>query len=285
MSASLGTALVTGASTGIGAVYADRLAKRGYDLVLVARDEARLNALAERLRVDAKVTVDVIKADLTSHVDLAKVEQRLATDASITLLVNNAGGAASGAFETIGADRFEQLIQLNVVSVTRLSAAVVPNFLKRGKGSIINIASVLAVAPEIGMPVYNATKAFVLSLSQSLNTELGPKGVHIQAVLPAATRTEIWERAGMDLDKVPPESVMDAGDLVDAALAGFDKGETVTVPPLQDERLWQAFEGARKAMLAGLRGDTPAPRYRTRQLVGAGLEDGPDGLPFPLGRE
>jgi short-subunit dehydrogenase len=285
MSQSLGTALVTGASTGIGAVYADRLARRGYDLILVARDEARLNALAERLRAQAKIKVDVIKADLTRREDLAPVEQRLATDATITLLVNNAGASVSGPFETIGPDRFDQLIQLNVTSLTRLSAAVAPNFVKRGKGAIINIASVLAVAPEIGMPVYNATKAFVLSLSQSLNTELGPKGVYIQAVLPAATRTEIWERAGIDLDKFPPEQVMSAGDLVDAALAGFDKGETITFPPLQDEGLWQAFEAARKAMLAGVRGGTPAPRYRSRELVGAGLEDGADGLPFPLGRE
>jgi short-subunit dehydrogenase len=285
MSKSLGTAVVTGASIGIGAVYADRLAKRGYDLVLVARDEARLNALAARLRTEARVKVDVIKADLTSPADRATVEQRLATDGSITLLVNNAGATVSGPFATAGADRFEALIELNVVSVTRLAAAVTPNFLKQGKGAIINLSSVLAVAPEIGMPVYNATKAFVLSLSQSLSTELGPKGVYIQAVLPAATRTEIWERAGIDLDKIPPEQVMSADDLVDAALAGFDKGETVTFPPLQDESLWQAFEASRKAMLAGLRGDTPAPRYRSRQLVGAGLEDGPDGLPFPLGRE
>ena len=285
MSVSKGTALVTGASIGIGAVYADRLAKRGYDLVLVARDEARLNALAERLRTETKVKVDVIKADLTSHTDLAKVEQRLATDATITLLVNNAGATVSGPFAEAGADRFEQLIQLNVTSVTRLAAAVVPNFLKQGKGAIINLSSVLAVAPEIGMPVYNATKAFVLTLSQSLNTELGPKGIYIQSVLPAATRTEIWERAGIDLDKFPPEQVMDVGDLVDAALAGFDKGETITFPPLQDEALWQAFDSARKAMLGGLRGDTPAARYRTRDLVSAGLEDGADGLPFPLGRE
>ena len=284
MSQSLGTAVVTGASSGIGAVYADRLARRGYDLILVARDEQRLNALAERLRAQAKVKVEVIRADLTRHADLAVVEQRLATDSSITLLVNNAGGAASGAFETVGADRFEQLIQLNVTSVTRLSAAVVPNFLARGKGSIINVSSVLALAPEIGMPVYNATKAFVLTLSQSLHTELGPKGVHIQAVLPAATRTEIWERAGMDLDKFPPGSVMDAGDLVDAALVGFDKGETITIPPLQDEGQWLAFEAARKTMLPNLRSDVPAPRYRTGALISEGLEDGPDGLPFSLAR-
>ena len=262
MSQSLGTALVTGASTGIGAVYADRLARRGYDLILVARDEARLTALAERLRHDAGVAVDTLKADLTDRADLARVEQRLASDPSIALLVNNAGGAANGAFETLGADRLENLIQLNVVAVTRLTAAVALAFVARGKGSIINIASVLAIAPEIGMPVYNATKAFVLTLSQSLQTELGPKGVYIQAVLPAATRTEIWERAGVSIDALPEGSVMDVNDLVDAALIGFDRGEKVTIPPLADEAQWQAFEAARLTMLAGFRTDTPAARYR-----------------------
>ena len=261
MSQSLGTALVTGASTGIGAVYADRLAKRGHDLILVARDEARLTALAERLRQETGVAVDILKADLTHRADLAKVEQRLASDPTITLLVNNAGGAANGAFETLGADRLENLIQLNVVSVTRLTAAVAPAFVARGQGSIINIASVLAIAPEIGMPVYNATKAFVLSLSQSLQNELGPKGVYVQVVLPAATRTEIWERAGMSIDALPDGSVMDVNDLVDAALVGFDAREKVTIPPLADEAQWQAFEAARLAMLPGFRTDTPAARY------------------------
>ncbi len=261
MSKSLGTALVTGASTGIGAVYADRLARRGHDLILVARDEARLTALAERLRRETGVAVDILKADLTDRADLAKVEQRLASDPSITLLVNNAGGAANGAFETLGADRLENLIQLNVVSVTRLTAAVAPAFVARGKGSIINIASVLAIAPEIGMPVYNATKAFVLTLSQSLQNELGPKGVYIQVVLPAATRTEIWERAGMSVDALPDGSVMDVNDLVDAALVGFDRNEKVTIPPLANEAQWQAFEAARLAMLPGFRTDTPAARY------------------------
>jgi short-subunit dehydrogenase len=257
-----GTALITGASSGIGAIYADRLARRGYDLILVARDEARLKTLAERLRAETGVAVDVLKADLTDRTDLARVEQRLATDSAITLLVNNAGAGAPGAFDQQGADRHDALIQLNVVAVTRLLAAAAPAFLARGKGAVINIASVLALAPEIGMPVYNATKAFVLTLSQSLQTEYAGKGIYIQAVLPAATRTEIWERSGMDIGSLPPGSVMDVGDLVDAALVGFDKRETVTIPPLADEGQWTAFEAARLAMLPSFRADTPAARYR-----------------------
>jgi len=262
MPASKGTALITGASSGIGTAYADRLARRGYDLILVARDEARLTALAQRLRAEAGVAVDVLRADLTDRADLGRVEQRLATDPAITLLVNNAGAGAPGAFDQQGADRHDALIQLNVVSVTRLLAAAAPGFLARGKGAVINIASVLALTPEIGMPVYNATKAFVLMLSQALQTEYVGTPLYIQAVLPAATRTEIWERSGMSLDAMPPGSVMDVGDLVDAALVGFDKGEAVTIPPLADEGQWTAFEAARQAMLPGFHNDTPAARYR-----------------------
>ena len=258
--AHLGTALVTGASTGIGAVYADRLAKRGHDLVLVARDQARLDALAERLRGEAGVKVEVIKADLAAPADLAKVEQRL-TGEDITLLVNNAGIATAGAFETQGADKHANLIQLNVVAVVRLLAAVTPHFVAKGAGSVINIASVLAIAPEIGMPVYNASKAFVLSLSQSLQTELGPKGVYIQAVLPAATRTEIWDRSGVGIENLKDGTVMSTDDLVDAALVGFDRHEAVTVPPLADDGQWQAFEAARRTMLPGFATDKPAARY------------------------
>jgi short-subunit dehydrogenase len=262
MTQSLGTALVTGASSGIGAVYADRLAKRGYDLVIVARDQTRLETLATRLRSEAGVKVEVIKADLAQPAELAKVEQRL-TGEDITLLVNNAGAATTGAFETQGADKLTALVQLNVVSVVRLLAAVAPGFVARGSGSVINIASVLAIAPEIGMPVYNATKAFVLSLSQSLQTELGPKGVYIQAVLPAATRTEIWERSGVDLANFAPGTVMTVDTLVDAALVGFDRREPVTIPPLHDESQWQAFETARQTMLPGFRTDKAGARYLT----------------------
>jgi short-subunit dehydrogenase len=261
MSGSLGTALVTGASTGLGAVYADRLAKRGYDLVLVARDEARLKALAERLRAQAGVRAEVLKADLTDTADLAKVEARVA-QADITLLVNNAGASTRAPFEELGADRAESLVQLNVVSLLRLMAAATPGMVARGKGSIINIASVLALTHEVGMPIYNATKAFVLMLSRALQVELDPKGVYIQAVLPGATRTEIWDRSGVGIGNLPESWLMEAGDLVDAALVGFDRRELVTIPPLHDEGQWLAFEADRQAMTPNLSTSTPAERYR-----------------------
>lgn len=265
MSKSLGTALVTGASSGIGATYADRLARRGYDLVLVARDQARLDALATRLAAETGVRVQTLKADLTDKADLAVVEAKLASDPSISLLVNNAGAASSGAFTDQDVERHQGLIDLNITALTRLTAAIAPAFVARGKGAIINLSSVLGLVNEFGMPVYNATKAYVLALSRSLQTELGPKGVHVQAVLPAATRTEIWERAGMDIAALPKDSVMGVDDLVDAALVGFDRGELITIPPLADAGQWDAFEAARLAMLPNLRADRPAPRYQVSE--------------------
>lgn len=254
------TVLVTGASTGIGAVYADRLAKRGYDLVLVARDKARLETLADRLRRETGVAVEVLAADLTQAADLARVEKKLRDDQRIELLVNNAGIAASGSFTEQSAETVNKLVALNVTALTQLAHAIAPRLAKAGKGAIINIASVVALAPEFGMSVYGATKAFVLFLTQGLNLELGPKGVRVQAVLPAATRTEIWDRSGMDISKI--EGVMEVDDLVDAALVGFDKGETVTIPPLPDAAQWSNFDGARQAMLPNFRQELPAARYR-----------------------
>src|SRR4051812_45677380 len=181
------TVLITGASTGIGATYADRFAKRGHNLVLVARNGARLETVAARLRKEAGVNVDIIIADLTKSADLAKVEARLRDDKDIGILLNNAGAAAHGGFETSTADAQENLITLNITALTRLSAAVIPRYLAQGQGAIVNIASVVALAPELQLGMYGATKAYVLHYSQALHMELGARGVYVQAVLPAAT--------------------------------------------------------------------------------------------------
>ncbi len=260
MSASLGTALITGASSGIGATYADRLARRGYDLVLVARDMARLEALAATLRKETGAKADIIRADLTEPADLARVEARMRDDKAIGLLINNAGAAAPGGIAEQSPDVLDKLIQLNVTSVARLTGAVVPRFLAQGSGAIVNIASVLALAPELSLGVYGATKAFVLMLSQSMQHEIGPRGVYVQAVLPAATRTEIWERSGRDVNAIA--GVMDVGEMVDAALVGFDRREAVTIPPLPDASQWETFSAARQAMLPNFRQEHAAPRYR-----------------------
>lgn len=255
-----GTALVTGASSGIGAVYADRLARRGHALVLVARDRQRLDTLAARLRDETGVTVEVLRADLTVREDLARVEERLRDDGTIALLVNNAGTAAPGGFTQGDLDAMERLIQLNVTAVTRLAAAVAPRFVAQGNGAIVNISSVLGLAPEISLGIYGATKAFVLTLSQSLQNEVGPRGVYVQAVLPAATRTDIWQKAGRDVNAIP--GVMAVDELVDAALVGFDRREAVTIPPLPDAGQWEAFSAARQAMLPNFRQEHAAARYR-----------------------
>jgi uncharacterized protein len=259
---SLRTALITGASSGIGTTYADRLARRGHDLVLVARDKDRMAVIADRLRRETGVSIDVLPADLTEPADLARVETRLRDDARIGLLVNNAGATAAGGFAAPDLDALQGLINLNVTAVMRLAGAVVPRFLAEGGGTIINLASVLALAPELSPGIYAATKAFVLTFSQSLQTELGGRGLYVQAVLPAATRTEIWARSGRDVDTI--QGVMDVDELVDAALVGFDRREAVTIPPLPDAAQWEAFTQARKAMVPGFRQEHPAARYTNR---------------------
>jgi short-subunit dehydrogenase len=257
-----GKALITGASTGIGAVYADRLARRGHDLILVARDAARMEILAARLRAETGRSIEIIPADLTDRAQLAAVERKLADDPDITLLINNAGMSLNGGLLDNGPDQIERLIALNITAPTRLASAAGKAFVARQAGGIVNIASVLALAPEMFDGVYSGSKAFILNLSQSLAPLLEPQGIRVQAVLPGATRTEIWERSGKDVDAFPPEMVMDAGDLVEAALAGFDKGETVTIPPLADEGQWDAFLAARAAMGPGLSKREVAERYR-----------------------
>ncbi|WP_122761890.1 SDR family NAD(P)-dependent oxidoreductase [Pseudomonas viridiflava] len=254
------TVLITGASSGIGAVYAERFARRGHNLVLAARDKPRLDALAARLIKEHDIAVEVLQADLTNAADLTALETRLRDDAQIGILINNAGMAQSGGFLEQSTEAIERLIALNMVALTRLAAAVAPRFAESGTGSIVNLGSVVGFAPEFGMTVYGATKAFVLYLSQGMHLELAPKGVYIQAVLPAATRTEIWERAGIDLNTL--SEVMDVEELVDAALVGFDRRELVTIPPLHVASRWDSLDGARQGLLSDIRQAKAAERYQ-----------------------
>jgi uncharacterized protein len=257
-----GTALITGASTGIGAVYADRLARRGHDLILVARDVARMDALADRLRGETEVKVDVVRADLTNREELTVIEARLASDPTIDILVNNAGMSINGTIVNNEPAQIERLIALNITAPTLLASAAAKAFVARGRGAIVNIASVLALAPEMFDGLYSGSKAHLLNLSLSLSHQLADKGVYVQAVLPGATRTEIWERSGKDVDALPPEILMTVDDLVDASMIGFDRRETVTIPPLPDEAQWTAFNQARLAMGPNLSRRDVAQRYR-----------------------
>ena len=257
-----GTALVTGSSSGIGKSYAQQLARRGHDLVLVARDAARLEALAAQLRAETGRKVDVLPADLGVAGDVERVAARIEADPTITLVVNNAGiGTGSG---VTGGDLAATMamVQLNVTALTRLSFAAVNAFTARGNGTLVNVASVVALASEAFAGAYAATKAYVLSFTQSLNGELKDGPVRVQAVLPGYTRTEFFDRAGIDPARLPADMVMPVDDLVAAALKGLEFGELVTIPSLRDLDKWKAFEAARSALHPELSLASPAERYR-----------------------
>jgi len=255
-----GTALVTGASTGIGAIYADRLAKRGYDLILVARNKDRLDTLAGRLRLETGRQVTVLQADLGDKAGLAKVEAVIHEDPSITMLVNNAGVGSVASILQADVDKMEAMIELNITALTRLTYAAAPAFVARGAGTIINISSVVGIAVEALNGVYSASKSYVLSFGHSLQKDLAGKGVRVQTVLPGATATEFWEVAGYAPQK-SSEITMRAEDLVDAALAGLDAGEAVTIPGLHEGEAWTRWEQERRDLAAKFRNPKPAPRY------------------------
>lgn len=265
--ANKGFALVTGASSGIGAIYADRLSRRGYDLILVARNGERLRDLASRITTETGRSVETVAADLGNRQDLAKIEALLRSDSRITALVNNAGVGSTAPLLQADVDRMSEMIALNVDALTRLTYAAVPGFVARGGGTIINIASIVAVSPETLNGVYGGSKAFVLAFSQSLRHELADKGVRVQVVLPGATATDFWAAAGTPVEHLPGEIVMPATAMVDAALAGFDQGEFATIPALPDPGDWEAYDAARQALRPGLSRAEPAARYRQRKTA------------------
>ena len=256
-----GTALVTGASSGIGAIYADRLARRGYDLILVARNRERLDGLAKRLVAETGRSIEIVAADLAKRGDVSRIESILRSNAGISVLVNNAGVGATAPLLASDVDKMSDLIALNVDALMRLTYAAVPGFVARGGGTIVNIASVVGVAPEMLNGVYGGSKAFVLALTQSLQHELKDKNIRVQAVLPGATATEFWDVAGTPVAHLPGEIVMKAEDMVDAALAGLDQGEVITVPSLPEAADWQAYETARQRLMPNLSRSAPAARY------------------------
>ncbi|QMV19126.1 SDR family NAD(P)-dependent oxidoreductase [Granulicella sp. 5B5] len=257
---SKGTALVTGASTGIGAVYADRLAKRGYDLILVARNQSKLNEVATQLASTGR-HIETLQADLNTSAGVETVAARLRTDTSITALINNAGVAATSKLLDSNINDLESMIYLNITALTRLALAAAPAFVARGNGLIINIASIVALAPELLNGTYSGTKAYVVNFSQALRNEVADKGVTVQAVLPGATATPLWAKAGLPVHNLPAEIVMSAEDMVDASLAGLDQGEAITIPSLPEIADWEKFEAARKALGPNLSRREPAARY------------------------
>ena len=255
-----GTAVITGASSGIGAVYADRLAGQGYDLVLVARRADRLREVADKLAYAYGRNVKTIVADLSEDAGIRQVEQAIAVDESVTLLINNAG---MGGLETIAdadADAAERMIKVNVVALTRLTRAVLPGLLARNRGAIINIASVVAYGIAVG-GIYSGTKAYVANFTEALQKEVAGTEVKVQSVVPGPIRTEFWDASGISLDRINQDWIMSADDLVDAALAGLAQGETVTVPGLADPAGLTTYLGARDQFFGSLFSGKPAARY------------------------
>lgn len=262
---SKGTALVTGASMGIGAVYADRLAQKGYDLIVVARNREKLEAVANQIVSATSRKVEVLIADLTKLADVKLVADRLAQDSEITTLVNNAGLASIDSLLSSDPDYLDQMIELNVNALTRLSIAAGKAFAARGNGLIINIGSVVTFTPEQINGTYSGTKAYVTNFSIALRNELADKGVRVQLVLPGATATPIWEKSGVSVHNIlPPEVVMSAEDMVDASVIGLELGEFYTIPGLADASQLEALESARAALQPNLSRKDPASRYLSK---------------------
>ena len=260
----LGKALVTGASAGLGAIYADRLARRGYDLILVARRADKLELLADKLAREYGVNVQVVGADLSASDDLERVATLAGSDPDITLLVNNAGTATLAPIAGTQPAQHDAMVDLNASALSRLSMAALNAFKARDKGTIVNIGSVLGFAVLPVSSIYSATKGFVINFTQGVQGEVQGTNVFVQLVLPAASATDIWEVAGLPLSQLDPATVMQPEDVVDAALAGLDQRELVTLPSLEDAQLWSEFVELRGRMFAAAQRSKPASRYAVR---------------------
>ena len=260
-------ALVTGASSGIGAAFAERLARDQYDLIVVARRRKRLEALAERLHQAHHVTVEVIVADLTQPAELHAAEMRIAEDTALELLVNNAGFGGYMPFVALDPDRAEELIRLQVVAVTRLTRAALPGMVARGHGAIINVSSRLAFSGALSSPTmpkratYAATKAYINTFTQILHDELAGTGVRVQALCPGVVRTEFHERMGLDPARIPAAIVMSPVDIVEASLAGLKLGEVICIPALDEPSLLTQVEQDQRQLWEHSGGNTLARRY------------------------
>jgi short-subunit dehydrogenase len=258
----LGIAVVTGASSGIGKMYAQRLAARGYDLLLIARRADRLKTVAADLESRFRIQVETLAVDLAQQAGLSEAIEKIASNASITLLVNNAGTSVFGPSAQASQEVLTRIVALNVTALTSLTNAVLPRFQERGSGTIINIGSVVGFAGYPLTPIYGGTKAYVLNFTQALQQQLAGTGIRIQLVTPASTVSEIWGTMGVDISDLDPATVMSTEDCVDAAMSGLDSGELITAPSVHDETLLRTFETASLALLAATQNGEPAPRYR-----------------------
>jgi short-subunit dehydrogenase len=261
------SALVTGASSGIGAAFAERLAHDGYDLAIVARRRERLDALAEQLGQKHAVNVKVIVADLSQPQGLRAVENWVTEDAALELLVNNAGFGGYMPFVELDPDKATELINLKVLAVTRLTRAALPGMLTRGRGSIINVSSRLAFSGSMGssqLPkraTYVGANAFINTFTQLLQSELEGTGVQVQVLCPGVVQTEFHETVGIDPNRYPAAIVMRPEDVVQASLAGLKLGEVICVPALEDTNLLTQIQDSEKRFFEFTRSGKVAARY------------------------
>ena len=260
-------ALITGASAGIGMAFARRLAADGYDLVIVARRRARLAELSRQLESEHGIRVEALSADLTNAADLHSVEQRLAGDHALAILVNNAGFGGYMPFVTLPAEQAEELIRVHVLALTRLTRAALPGMIARGKGAIINVSSRLGFSGSLSSPplpkraVYAASKAYINTITEILSDEQKGTGVQVQALCPGLVSTEFHTVVGADMSRVPPGSFMSPADLVQGSLEGLKLGEVICVPALEERELVGQAAEARSRLIQNNSG-TLASRYK-----------------------
>jgi len=256
-----GTAVVTGASAGLGKIYADRLARRGHDLLLVARRGDRLEEVGKALRAAYGVKVQTLVADLGAADDLERVAAVVAADPAITLLVNNAGTSTLAPVAQTSTAQMQQMLGVNIHALARLSHAVLPAFKARNRGTLVNVGSVLGFHTLPVSSIYSGTKAFVVAFTRGLQAEVAGTGVKVQLVLPAATATDIWELSGVPKSTLAEGTLMAAEDCVDAALAGLDLGEPITLPSVNEAALLASYTDASARLFTASQTGKPAARY------------------------
>lgn len=254
-------ALVTGASAGIGLSYARHLARTGHALILVARRADRLEELATELRDAHGVDVEVLAADLGEADDVARVAARIAAEPDVDLLVNNAGFAARAPVAELDDGAFDAMLRVNVLALARLSQAAMAQMTAAGRGTIINVSSGTVFMQMPGNAGYGASKNFVMAFTRTMQAEAAGTGVRVQLLIPGVIATEFHEVAGNDLNRFPPERVMQADDLVVASLRALEMDEPVCIPSLPDIRDWDAYVAAEQALVPNVSRDRIASRY------------------------